>query len=29
VRLGPGNDFVFAGNGHVDIIDYEIKYRCI
>ena len=29
VRVGPGNDFVFATDGHVDIIDYEIKNRCI
>src|SRR5829696_1606643 len=25
VRVGPGNDFVFAADGHVDIIDYEIN----
>jgi hypothetical protein len=29
VRVGPGSDFILAGNGHVDIIDCEIKNKCI
>ena len=29
VRVGPGSDVILAGNGHVDIIDCEIKNRCI
>ena len=29
VRVGPGNDFIFAVNGHVDIIECEITNRCI
>ncbi len=28
VRVGPGSDFILAGNGHVDMIDCEIKNSC-